>query len=217
MTRERLLIFGAGAQARLALNTARCMDRFDLVGLIDVYENPSIWGTEVAGTRVLGGLKLFEEQPVKRDTLVCVAIGDQGLKRDLVDMLQDRGLRFATLVHPTACLATSVKLGVGCIINAGVVIEPDARVGDHVVIRAGCVISHDVVLEARVSLSPSVTLAGRSRVETGATLYTGVIMAPSTVVGANAVVGAGSLVLKDIPPDTLAYGSPAKPQRETGS
>ena len=183
MVKRRLLIIGAGSLGIMTSNTARLGSDYKVAGLIDAYENPAIWGKEIDGNKVLGAMDCLAEFVDTDDLEVIVSIGDMPVKRRLVAQLAWGGYRFATVIHPAACIAPSVKIGVGCIINAGTVIEPCAQIGDHVVIRAGNIISHDVVLGDFVSLSPGCTLAGRSRVEAGGTLFTGAVLTPKVVVG----------------------------------
>jgi maltose O-acetyltransferase len=52
--------------------------------------------------------------------------------------------------------------------------------------------------------------------EDGVWLGGGVIVCPGVTIGANTVVGAGSVVLRDLPPDVLAVGNPSRAVRELG-
>ena len=57
---ERLLIVGAGAQARYVIETARRNHRCDIIGLIDTFENRDYWGRQIDGVEVLGGAAVLE-------------------------------------------------------------------------------------------------------------------------------------------------------------
>ena len=210
MPNKCLLVIGAGSQATLALNTARSIGDIEVRGLIDVFDNPSIWGKKIDGSPILGNLSVLDQVLSGVNLYVTVAVGDQGTKRRLVSLMTARGCKFATLVHPNASIAPTVKIGMGCIVSAGVVIEPHTQVGDYVVIRAGCIVSHDVVLEDFVSLSPGATIAGRAHVKFSAVIYTGATLTPGVVIGENAVVGAGAVVLKNVPASSTVFGVPAK-------
>lgn len=210
MVDKALLIVGAGSQAGLAINTARAGEDFDILGLIDVCDNPSIWGNEIDGVTILGDVERLKDFRERDNLYLFVAVGDQESKQRMLELLAVHDHQFATLIHPRACIAPSVTFGVGCLVNAGVVVEPNARIGAHVVIRAGCIVSHDVCLEDCVSLSPGVTLAGRSQVKKSGVIYSGATLAPGVIVGEGAVVGAGSVALKNVPPGATVLGVPAR-------
>lgn len=206
---RRLLILGAGSQASLCINSARQTGDFDVVGLVDVYDTPTLWGTRIDGVEILGNLDAVAKAGEFDELEFVVSIGELVRRQELVAHVNQLGGKFATVIHPHACVAPSAVIGAGCLINAGVVIEPHARIGNYVTIRAGSVISHDVVLEDYASISPGVTLAGRSKVGQGGTIYTGATVTPNVTIGANCIVGAGAVVLNDVASGTTVFGVPA--------
>lgn len=208
---RRIVIVGAGAQARYALNTLRLLGGDRAVALIDTFGNPEFWGREIHGVRVAGDYSALDQYPPADDQRVVVAISDIAEKIRAVDMLTGMGHTFLNIIHPSAVIADSVQLGTGSIINANVTIEPDTRVGDHVIIHAGSVIEHDNVIESYVNIGPGVTTAGRVAIRQGAVLYTRAFAVPGVEIGAGAVIGAGAGVLKSIGPGVVAVGVPAKP------
>jgi serine O-acetyltransferase len=106
----------------------------------------------------------------------------------------------------------------------GAEIDPGAEIGPgcHIWHSAGVTIGRGVIIGANVWILHNVTLGGRGaspfnlgeegypRIGDHVILYTGVTILGNVQVGDNAVVGAHSLVLQDLPPGCLAYGVPAK-------
>jgi UDP-perosamine 4-acetyltransferase len=213
---ERLIIVGAGAQARYILNTVGLANGLEVVGLIDTFNNPAIWGKEVDGVRVLGTLEILRHYPPTSDLKVICAIADVGVKRRTVENLKSCGYSFGNAIHPSALIADRVALGEGIIINAGVVIETGSIIGDHVIIHAGCVVEHDNVLEDFVNLGPGVVTAGRVHVKSGSIVYTGASIIPNVVVGEDTVIGAGAVVIRDVAPGAKVVGVPAGPIETSG-
>lgn len=107
------------------------------------------------------------------------------------------------------------------------VIDYGCVIGDRVKIHCNCYIAQYTELEDDTFLAPGVTIAndlfpGRARsadamagplIRAGAQIGVNVTILPYVTVGAGAIVGAGSVVTRDIPPGTIAYGNPAAPTR----
>jgi sugar O-acyltransferase (sialic acid O-acetyltransferase NeuD family) len=206
----RLLIVGAGAQARYVLETVARTGSLQPIGLIDTFDNTSLWGQKIDGVAVLGGCKVLSELSPSDDLKLVLAIGDVAKKQAFARQLIDRGFSFTSIVHPAVIIARNVKIGMGSIINAGTIIERGSGVGAHVIVHAGCVIEHDNVLEDFVNFGPGVTTAGRVRIERAATVFTGARLTPGVTVGTEAVVGAGAVVLSSVAPRTTVAGVPAR-------
>ena len=208
---ERLLIIGAGAQARYVTTTVGLTAQAEIVGLLDSFGNPSCWGSLVGGHRILGGLDLLDSYEGMPDMTFVLAIANLAQKRSLAARLEARGCRFATIIHPSAILAKSVAVGAGAILNAGVVCEDSASIGRHAIVHAGSVLEHDTVVEAFVNIGPGVRTAGRVKVRDGAIVYTGATLIPGVEIGREAIVGAGSVVLKAVEAGSVVAGVPARP------
>lgn len=101
------------------------------------------------------------------------------------------------------------------LIEDGVRIHGQAFVPEYSVLRAGCWIGPGTVItNARYPLHPLAKqqLSGAT-IERNAKIGAHCTLLPGVTIGANALVGAGSLVSKDVPAGMVAYGSPAEPQR----
>jgi sugar O-acyltransferase (sialic acid O-acetyltransferase NeuD family) len=208
MTRK-LLIVGAGAQARYVIETVRQTAGFELLGLIDTFENRDIWGRLIDGVRVLGGADALGAVPWADDVGVVLAVADSARKQQLAAQLVARGRKFVSVVHPKAIIASDVAIGAGTIVNAGAIIERGTRIGDHVIIHAGCVIEHDNIIEDFANIAPGVVTAGRVKIEAGVIVYTGARIIPDIVIGRQAIVGAGAVVIEPVAPNAVVVGVPA--------
>lgn len=101
------------------------------------------------------------------------------------------------------------------LIEDGVRIHSQVFVPEFSVLRAGCWIGPGTVItNARFPLHPQAKqqLSG-AIVECNAKLGANCTVLPGVTIGANALVGAGSLVSKDVPAGKVAYGHPAEQRR----
>lgn len=118
-------------------------------------------------------------------------------------------------------------IGRDCNICAGVLIEGNVRVGDHVTIKSGVQVWDGTVIEDNVFLGPNATLTNdrvpRSRnkewrcegitLKKGCSIGANATVLPGVTIGEHALVGAGAVITKDVPPYTVWAGNPA---RQTG-
>lgn len=208
--RLRLLVVGAGAQARYVIETARSLDEVVVIGLVDTFDNRALWGHRIEDIEIVGGVDVLDRVRPEPDLRVVLAVADRDHKRSLAAQLSDSGHVFEAVIHPRAIIAHTATVAAGCIINAGVVVESGARIDAHAIVHSGTVIEHDVVVEEFANVGPGVTTAGRVRIGPGAIIYSGATLIPNVTIGRDAIVGAGSVVLADVPEAVTVAGVPAR-------
>ena len=108
----------------------------------------------------------------------------------------------ATLIDPTAIVASTCALNPGCYINAGTVIGAACNFGTHVTINRGCSIGHHNNLGDFVSIGPGCVTCGNITIGSGTMIGAGSVLLPGVTIGANSVIGAGSVVVRDVPANT---------------
>ncbi|MBU0721462.1 N-acetyltransferase [bacterium] len=116
------------------------------------------------------------------------------------------------------------KIGKNCNINAGVFIENDVVIGDNVTIKSGVQIWDGIALEDNVFIGPNVTFTNdftprskqypkeflKTNISTGASLGANCTIIGGINIGAYAMIGAGSVLTKNVGTQELWYGNPAK-------
>lgn len=117
---------------------------------------------------------------------------------------------YRELIHPSSAVAATVELGYGTVINPGVVIAPYARTGSLVTVNRNASVGHHTSIGSYSTIHPGVNIAGHCSIGHNVTIGMGSNVIDGVNIGDNSVVGAGSLVTKDVPPNHLAFGAPAK-------
>lgn len=108
------------------------------------------------------------------------------------------------VVHHKCTLEGRLRIGHGVKIMAHVYLPSTTEIGDMVFIGPGTSFMND-----RHPMRLAASVQG-PRVEDHVCIGGGVTVCPAVTIGKNSVIGAGTVVTKDVPPNTLAYGVPAK-------
>ena len=208
---------GAGGHAKILAELLEQSEKFELAGFTDTRRER--WGTEFMGYPVLGGDEILAELYAKGIRTAFIGVGAVSgvgtrLRAKLFRQAVDLGFQMPTLIHPMAAVSHSATIGVGSVVMAGAVVSADVRVGDNVVIYSGTLIEHDTVIDNHVHMSPGVHLAGGIHIGEGVFIGIGASIIHGIRVGRWTTIGAGTVVLKDLPEDIVAIGVPARLLRE---
>jgi sugar O-acyltransferase (sialic acid O-acetyltransferase NeuD family) len=209
---EPLVLVGAGGLGRetaeLVADINRTEPTWDLLGFVD--DDPLLAGTRVIGLPVLG--PIAQVASLGAAVVVCTARPAVGCSRPaLVERLDLPESRRPSLVHPSASLASSTRLGPGCIVLAGVVATAQVTLGAHVVVMPQVVLTHDDVVDDYATLASGVRLGGGVHVAAEAYLGAGALVREGCRVGTRALVGMGAVVLEDVASGQVWAGVPARP------
>ena len=206
-----IVIVGAGGLGREVLATLRAgnaaRQQWNVLGFLD--STARLASTEVSGVPVLGDDEWCRNNSDASLRFIC-AIGDPKVRCRVVNKLSAMNCKFASVVHPDVRIPDSVKIGDGTVIMAGTQFTTDVTIGSHVVVYVNCSITHDVRVGDFCVIPSGCTLSGESVLEEGVLMGAGVNVLPRKRIGAWAVIGAGSVVTRDIPGNTTAVGVPCR-------
>ena len=138
--------------------------------------------------------------------------------------VQSENIGENTSVWQFCVILKEAVIGKNCNINCQVFIENDVKIGDNVTIKPGVQIWDGVTLEDDVFIGPNVTFTNdlmprskvypekfeRTLIRKGASIGANATIIAGNTIGENALIGAGSVVTKDIPPNEIWIGNPAK-------
>jgi sugar O-acyltransferase (sialic acid O-acetyltransferase NeuD family) len=208
---EPLVLVGSGGFGRETAEVVRAVNAesptWNLLGFLD--DDPALHGTEIDGVPVLGSI---DDVHSFEDARLVVCTGHPGnyfSRKRIVERLGLPAARYATVVHPTAALASTTQIGHGSVLLAHVVSTSSVRIGAHVAVMPGVVFTHDVFVEDFATFGAGARLAGRAHVGVGAYVGSGALIREDRTIGPWALVAMGAVVTRDVPFQEVWAGIPA--------
>lgn len=213
---ERTIIVGAGGFGRELIQWAGdCHNAGRLPPLAGIVDDKS---DALAGfdydVSIIGAMDDFT--PLPGDHLL-MAIGTPAIKQRVAERFVTRGGRFASLIHPTAIVATSARIGDGTILCPLSLVSANATIGRLCTVNALSSIGHDVHIGDYTTLSAHVDLTGAAQVGHSVLIGTGAKVLPRVRIGNDATIGSGSVVYRSVRAGSSVFAAPAKTLRSAGT
>ena len=130
--------------------------------------------------------------------------------------IQIENKQFLNLIHPTAFISGSTHFNYGIQVESMCSISVLSNLGFGVNIKRNCSIGHHCSIGNFVTINPGVTICGFVKIGKNTAIGAGTSIKDGVTIGANSIIGIGSVVVKDIPDNSVAYGNPCKVHRKNG-
>ncbi len=200
-----IVILGAGGHAKEVYFTIRHINaiqkKYNLIGFFD----------DMTDKKELFNLKVFKRiEDITSDNIrVALGVGTPESKAILIDKFKKKGFLFETIIHPTSLISEDAVIQDGAVIQGYCIINPDVRIGKYFTCNDHVQIGHDTSIGENVHINSSVNISGGACI--GDNTFIGVKATILRVrIGNNCIIGASSLINKDIPDSSKAMGIPAK-------
>ncbi len=208
---KKVLVLGADPQARIIPDIAGSLDDLEIIGFVEWGEGKKYLLGDAAGFPVFSGNQFPEEIQKKVGPFeVIIALSPTEKRRERILQIQNLSLSPITIIHPTAVISQSAEIGQGCLISPGVIIGPGVKIGNHTILNSAVTIDHDSLIQENVVMGAGVHLPGYVKVLSDTFIGVGSCSVNGVTIGSNCLIGAGSVITKDIPDNVIAAGVPAK-------
>ncbi len=207
---KHLLIIGARGWGRdvyaAALGTKAYKDKeFDIKGFLD------------SKADAFDGLRgnyppiicAPEDYEIQKDDVFFVAMGDPHWRKHYADLIEAKGGKFITIISPNAYINPTATICEGCFVSRNTVISDNVYLGKHVMVHGLCILGHDAKVGDYASLSAYVFLGGYSEVGELSSMNPKAMIIPHKKIGKEVVVGAGSVVMRNVVDGLHVHGNPA--------
>jgi UDP-N-acetylbacillosamine N-acetyltransferase len=211
MTARKLFVYGASGHGKVVGDILLACKVPNFVGFID--DRADLRGSRVLGLPVIGDGEWLRHEGGMTQVAVALGIGDNFLRKKVAEKCISWGVELMTVVHPTASVSGSARLGRGTVVMAQAAINADVKIGEGAIVNTSAVVEHDVDIGDFANVSPNAVMAGASRLGMLSHIAIGASTIPCVSIGTRTIVGAGSVVVRNIPDGVVAYGVPARVRR----
>ncbi|TGE34857.1 acetyltransferase [Desulfosporosinus fructosivorans] len=153
-----LIIIGMGGHSKVVTDIAR-LNGHKILGYLD--------DVELVGTQrelYLGRIDTLPRWVKDRHSFV-VAIGNNLVRKAIVENYKDLNLDYVKLIHPAAIIGSKVEILSGTVVMPGAILNAGSKIGEHVILNTSAVVDHDCVLGDFVHIAQGAILAGGVTVE----------------------------------------------------
>jgi sugar O-acyltransferase (sialic acid O-acetyltransferase NeuD family) len=205
---KNLIILGAGGFAREVYDLANyCYGHdphFKVKGFLS--DGPS----EIENYGYPPVLSTVEGYEIKESDIFIPGIGNVNDRKKVVEIILKKGGVFINLIHPSAVISPSVKIGTGVAIKAFCVLASNVTIGDHSFLQSSAIFGHDVQIGNYCQINSFSFFAGCVKVNDLVTVNAGAKIVQSRLIGKGSTIGIGSIVIKDVPEGVKVFGNPAR-------
>ena len=198
-----IIIVGAGGCGREVANWIDDINKIDaawnILGFLD--DNLNALEGFLCKYKIIGTIR--DHKP-KEGMKYAMGIANPAVKK-----MMEKGAQFASIIHPSTHIYSEFELGEGLVTYPNSKIATGCKIGDFVTLQS-TVLGHDSQLGDYVTVSSNCGITGGTKLYEGCFIGDHACIAVGLEIGANAYVGIGSVVIRNVEKDTKVFGNPAR-------
>jgi sugar O-acyltransferase (sialic acid O-acetyltransferase NeuD family) len=143
----------------------------------------------------------LEEKINRLDYTIFFIIGFGGSNRtDCIEALKKySNFKPFTVIHPSAVIAPSAKIGEGCFIQPNATISTNVQLGDHCLVNYNVSVGHDSVLADNVFIQPGARVSGNCKIGANTLIGSNSFVYQNVKVGEGCLIDALTYIHDDVP------------------
>jgi sugar O-acyltransferase (sialic acid O-acetyltransferase NeuD family) len=194
-----MYLFGASGHCKVIIDIIKQNNFFEIKVIVD--DDPKL--------DAIFGIEVIKSNDFKfnLDENLFISIGNNRIRKITTKKYK---LKYPVLIHPKVIIGYGVTIDDGSVVMAGAIINPAVVIGKHCIINTAAIVEHDCFLEDFVHICPNATLAGNVLVGEGSQIGIGATVIQGKKIGKWATIGAGAVIINDVPDYAVVVGNPGK-------
>lgn len=206
---QQIVILGAGGTGLLIADSISRIPGKHAIGFLDDDAKKRRLGH--AGLPVFGAMSSWKNLPAEYSFISSL----YGPKKNVeffqkIKSLGIPEIRWATVVDATAIVSPLATLGYGTYVGPATILEPNVSLSNWCAMLGRVYVAHDTRMGDYVTCANSVSIAGRVTIGVAAFIGANATVRERTQIGANALVGMGCVVIRDVPNGQIIVGNPGR-------
>ena len=208
---EKIIIIGGGGHAKVLISVIKKSLFFEVAGYVDFNDHNKILGAQYLGND-------YNLNEIFSHGIINAAIGvgqvNVTQKRfNIVKMVKEIGFIFPPIISKDAIMNEDVLIEEGSQVFDGVVINSGTRIGKFSIINTKSTIEHDCHIGNYCHIASNAVLSGGVKVGDCSMIGSNAVVIQHNIITSNCMIGAGSVVTKDITEEGVYIGNPARKLR----
>ena len=154
----------------------------------------------------------FQKNPKEfiENNSFIIAIGDNKKRIEIGKYILENKGDLVNAIHPSSSISKGSKIGKGNFIGRNSNLNYNSILEDNIIINTSSIIEHESKIESGVHIGPGAVICGGVIVKKESFIGANSIIKENIIIGNNVIIGAGSVVISDVPDNSIFYGNPAK-------
>lgn len=204
--KKKLVIIGSGSQGRMIKNVVENYDLgYSLWGFVDSQYETNNFDAGINR----GPIQMVDSLRQDDDIYFIIAIGDPANKFEVMQSLGLAEEKYATIVHPYAYVDPTATLACGVYVSANATVMHQCSIGQCAFILAGATLEYETEVADCVLIAANTTISGNVVINSRVFVGAGAVITQGSTIGSDTIIGANATVLKDVPNNSIAIGTPA--------
>ena len=208
---KKLMLLGYSGHAYTVIEAA-FSNKIEVLGYFEKEEKPQ----NPFNISFLKSESEFNFNQLENHTFVFPSVGENEIRKKMVEFIITNQLNEIVLVHSSAFIGHQTFIGNSTLVAPNVCVNSLSKIGKGCILNTNCVVEHECIVNDFVHIGPGAVLAGNVTIGELTLVGANATVKQGVNIGKNCIIGAGSVVLNDIPDNTIYVGNPAKYLKDNG-